>query len=67
MNLTPDLIKLILSYLVGLLILAFAGYSMVTTGDVPKEWMALASAVVGAIFVGQGVVNTISYHKQRKE
>jgi len=67
MNLTPELIKLIASYLIGLVILGFAGYSMVTTGEVPREWMALASAVVGAVFVGNGIASTVRYRNQRKD
>jgi len=54
-----ELIKLVGAYVVGGIILGFAGYMLVTTGEIPKQWMILVTAFAGFAFLGDAVRRTV--------
>jgi len=61
--LTPETIKLIGTYVFGIIILGFTGWMMVSGHEVPEFWSNLVALIAGALFVGNGVVKSIRRYK----
>ncbi len=62
-----SIIRLIASYVVGCIILVVAGYMLITTGQVPEQWMTLVTGFAGFVFIADGVARTIRVYTARKE
>jgi len=60
---TPENIKLIGTYVFGLVVLIFTGYMMVNGREIPEFWSNLVALIAGALFLGNGVVKSIQRYR----
>jgi len=63
---TPETIKLIGTYVLGLVVLSFTGWMMVSGHEVPDFWANLVGLFVGALFVGNGVAQSVRRFKNNR-
>jgi len=63
---TQENIKLIGTYVLGLVVLSFTGYMMATGREIPDFWVNLVGIAVGVLFVGNGVVQSVRRFKNNR-
>ena len=63
---TSELIKLIGTYVFGLVVLVFTGWMMVAGREVPEFWSNLVALIAGALFVGNGVVKSVQRYRNNR-
>lgn len=54
-----QLVKIVGAYVIGLVIIGFGGYQMVTTGEIPPAWSNLINLVAGGLLLADAVHATI--------
>ena len=63
---THETIKLIGTYVFGLVVLLFTGWMMVSGREVPEFWSNLVALIAGALFVGNGVVKSVQRYRSNR-
>ena len=63
---TSELIKLIGTYVFGLVVLVFTGCMMVSGREVPEFWTNLVALIAGALFLGNGVVKSVQRYRSNR-
>ena len=54
-----EIIELVGAYVIGLMIIGFTGYMVVTGREIPEFWSNLALLAAGFVFLGEAIIRTI--------
>lgn len=63
---TQENIKLIGTYVFGLVVIGLTGWMMVSGREVPEFWSNLVALIAGALFLGNGVVKSVRKYRNNR-